>query len=85
MAESFGSEYTIVEVTADGPRPTRRLWVAAAKPAQAITLVLTAVPEGRTAELAALPLKRIQSLNLDDLHLKLGEVREIGRGQLFVR
>ena len=52
MAESFGSEFTIVEVTADAfARPHKQLWVAAAKPDQAITLVLTAVPEGWTAEL----------------------------------
>ena len=51
MAESFGSEFTIVEVTADDfARPYKQIWVAAAKPDQAITLVLTAVPEGWTAE-----------------------------------
>ena len=33
MAESFGSEFTIVEVTADDwPAPIKQLWVAAAKP-----------------------------------------------------
>ena len=53
MAESFGSEFTIVEVTPDDfARPHKQLWVAAAKSDQAITLVLTAVPEGWTAELA---------------------------------
>jgi hypothetical protein len=36
MAESFGSEFTVVEVTEDdpGPRPRTQLWVAAAKPEQ---------------------------------------------------
>ncbi|RZN35615.1 hypothetical protein CWO90_03200 [Bradyrhizobium sp. Leo121] len=54
MAESFGNEFTIVEVTTDDTaiRPSRQLWVAAAKPSQALTLVLTAVPEGWTVELA---------------------------------
>ena len=53
MAESFGSEFTIVEVTGDDfGRRGKQLWIAAAKPDQAITLVLTAVPEGWTAELA---------------------------------
>jgi len=53
MAESFGSEFTMVQVTADdwsAGRPKRQLWVAAAKPMQALTLVLAAVPEGWTAE-----------------------------------
>lgn len=54
MAESFGSGFTIVEVKADdwpagGPR--KEFWVAAAKPSQALTLVLATVPEGWTAEL----------------------------------
>ena len=41
MAESFGNKFTIVEVTADDfVRPRKRLWVAAAKPEQALTLVL---------------------------------------------
>jgi len=77
MAESFGSEFTIVEVTADDfARPHRQLWVAAAKPDQAITLVLTAVPEGWTAELAC-RLTRQQLGALKRLCLKPGEVREL--------
>ena len=54
MAESFGSGFTIVEVTADNwpaGLPWKEFWVAAAKPRQALTLVLAAVPEGWTAEL----------------------------------
>ena len=52
MAESFGTELTIVEVTADDlARPEKQLWVAAAKPNQAVTL-LTEVPEGWTANVA---------------------------------
>ena len=51
MAESFGGEFTIVEVTADDAAfAEKQLWVALAKPSQALTLVLTAVPEGWTAE-----------------------------------
>jgi len=39
-------------VTADDlDRPTKQVWVALAKPSQALTLVLSAVPEGRTAAL----------------------------------
>jgi len=80
MAESFGSEFTIVEVTADNAqdgRPRTRLWVAAAKPHQALTLVLTAVPEGWTAELASGRLTRQQLAALEMLNLKPGEVREL--------
>jgi hypothetical protein len=54
MAESFGSSFTIVEVTADDlapSEPKKQLWIALAKPGQALTLVLAAVPEGWTAEL----------------------------------
>ena len=78
MAESFGSEFTIVEVTPDDfARPHKQLWVAAAKPDQAITLVLTAVPEGWIAELATGRLTRQQLGALKRLRLKPGEVREL--------
>jgi len=79
MAESFGDEFTIVEVRADdfGPRPRRQLWVAAAKPEQAITLVLTAVPEGWTGTVASGNLTNRQSEALRDLRLQPGEVYEL--------
>jgi hypothetical protein len=78
MAESFGNEFTIVEVTADDfVRPRKRLWVAAAKPEQALTLVLTSVPEGWTAELASGRLTRQQLDVLEAMNLKPGEVREL--------
>jgi hypothetical protein len=39
--ESFGNEFTLVEVTTDDLVGAKtRLWVAAAKPSQAVTLVL---------------------------------------------
>lgn len=79
MAESFGTEFTIVEVTADdpGPRARKQLWVAAAKPEQAITLVLSAVPEGWTGKLATGHLTDKQRSALQDLRLKPGEVYEL--------
>ncbi|RZN14435.1 hypothetical protein [Bradyrhizobium sp. Leo121] len=79
MAESFGNEFTIVEVTGDDTaiRPTKQLWVAAAKPSQALTLVLTAIPEGWTAELATRQLTRQQLKELQNLHLKPGEVHKL--------
>jgi hypothetical protein len=52
MAQSFGDQLTLVEVTTDNFIPKRQLWVAAAKPDQAVTLVLCAVPVGWTAAIA---------------------------------
>jgi hypothetical protein len=77
MAESFGSGFTIVEVTADDCPPGRsrkELWVAAAKPSQALTLVLAAVPEGWTAELATDRVTQQQQAALEKLNLQPGEV-----------
>jgi hypothetical protein len=51
MAESFGNAFTIVEVTSDDGS-TAQMWLALAKPSQALTLVLAAVPEGWKAEIA---------------------------------
>ena len=68
MAESFGSSFTIVEVTADdsSPRePRKQLWIALAKPSQALTLVLAAVPEGWTAELVVQHLTGEQQRTLE--------------------
>jgi hypothetical protein len=39
MAESFGGEFTMVEVTTDDWSAAHHLWIAAAKPSQALTLV----------------------------------------------
>ena len=55
MGQSFGGEFTLIEVRADSSErgvPKRQLWVAAAKPDQAVTLVLCAVPLGWTAAIA---------------------------------
>jgi hypothetical protein len=63
--ESFGNQITLVEVTTDSFIPSSQLWVAAAKPDQAVTLVLCAVPVGWTAAITdeRLP-KRAANLNL---------------------
>jgi hypothetical protein len=77
MAESFGNAFTIVEVTADdwsAGRPRKEFWVAAAKPSQALTLVLAAVPEGWTAELVNDRLTQQQQAALEKLNLQPGEV-----------
>jgi hypothetical protein len=49
MAEAFGTEFTIVEVNPDDVESPTQMWVALAKPNQALTLVLAAVPTGWTA------------------------------------
>ena len=77
MAESFGSAFTIVEVTADdwsAGRPRKKFWIAAAKPSQALTLVLAAVPEGWTAELVSDRVTQQRQAALEQLNLKPGEV-----------
>jgi hypothetical protein len=67
---------TLVEVVTDGTggAPKTQLWVAAANPDQAVTLVLCAVPEGWTATTTGgqLPPEQAALLNL-----KPGEVREL--------
>jgi hypothetical protein len=77
MAESFGSEITMVEVKTDHRSAPRQLWVAAAKPSQALTLVLCAIPLGWNAEIASDRLTRRQLSELKKLNLEPGEVREL--------
>ena len=78
MAESFGTEFTIVEVkTDDLVRPQKQLWAAAAKPNQAVTLVLSEVPEGWTADVVTVHLTQQQLEALRNLHLKPGEVHKL--------
>jgi hypothetical protein len=77
MAESFGNSFTIVEVTADDlstSEPKKQLWIALAKPSQALTLVLAAVPEGWTAELLVQRLTAEQQRTLEGLNLTPGDV-----------
>lgn len=63
--------------TDDLLRPETQLWVAAAKPDQAVTLVLTEVPEGWTANVAMAHLTEQDLEVLRDLHLNPGEVRKL--------
>jgi len=82
MAESFGNSFTIVEVTADdlsADGPTKQFWIAFAKPSQALTLVLAAVPEGWTAELVVQPLTQEQQRLFEELNLKPGDVYRLPR------
>ncbi|UWU77901.1 hypothetical protein N2603_05400 [Bradyrhizobium huanghuaihaiense] len=75
MAESFGNSFTLVEVTSDAaPKPTKQMWLALAKPSQALTLVLAAVPEGWTAEVVPAVLSEKQQRMFQELNLRPGEV-----------
>jgi hypothetical protein len=77
MGQSFGNEFTLIEVSTDSSTrgiQKKQLWVAAAKPEQAITLVLCAVPLGWSAIIADGRLTPEQGAILN---LKPGEVREL--------
>jgi hypothetical protein len=77
MAESFGNSFTVVEVTADDLSPggsKQQTWIALAKPSQALTLVLAAVPEGWTAEILDVKLTGKQQRMFEELNLKPGDV-----------
>jgi hypothetical protein len=81
MGESFGNEFTLVEVTSHdrvSGESSKQLWVAAAKPSQALTLVLMAVPIGWTAEIVGDCLTPLATL--ENLDLKPGEVRKLPHG-----
>ena len=75
MGQSFGNQFTLVEVVSDSSDiPKRQLWVAAARPDQAVTLVLCAVPVGWTAAVAD---ERLAPEQEAVLNLKPGEVRQL--------
>ncbi|MCP3395406.1 hypothetical protein NLM27_42570 [Bradyrhizobium sp. CCGB12] len=77
MAESFGNTFTVVQVTADDT--TTQIWIALAKPSQAITLVLAAVPEGWTAEMLNVVLTPQQQRMFEELKLKPGDVHRLDK------
>jgi hypothetical protein len=76
MGQSYGNQITLVEVATDSLAgiPKKQLWAAAAKPDQAVTLVLCAVPVGWTALIAD---GRLTPEQETILNLKPGEVREL--------
>ncbi|MGY3484419.1 hypothetical protein ACVW1C_002302 [Bradyrhizobium sp. USDA 4011] len=77
MAESFGNKFTIVEVSADDTKTTQ-VWIARAKPRQAITLILASVPEGWAAEVLDITLTSEQQKMFEELELQPGDVHKIG-------
>ena len=78
MAESFGKAFSVVELTADSGS-TSEIWLALAKPSQAVTLVLAAVPEGWTAQVVPAVLSETQLKTFGEINLKPGEVRRLSR------
>ncbi len=72
MAESFGDQFTFVDVVTDQSKAYT--WIAAAKAGQAVTLVLNVLPEGSTAKLTGARLTAEQGAILK---LKPGEVRQL--------
>ncbi|WP_050385521.1 hypothetical protein [Bradyrhizobium pachyrhizi] len=75
MAESFGNKFTVVKVTADDTKT--QIWIARAKPRQALTLVLAAVPEGWTAEVLDIALTSERQKMFEELDLQPGDVHKI--------
>lgn len=77
MGQSFGNQFILVDVTTDASVrciALRHRWIAAAKPEQAVTLVLSAIPEGWAASLTG---ERPTSEQEETLDLKPGEVRRL--------
>lgn len=71
---SFGNSFTIVDVTADDSKA--QVWIAPAKPSQALTLVLAAVSEGWTAEvLDSCPVE--QQRTFEELKLEACDVYKV--------
>ncbi|WP_092090570.1 hypothetical protein [Bradyrhizobium brasilense] len=59
------------------PLTKQQVWVALAKPSQALTLVLAAVPEGWTAEILEIPLTGEQQRMFEELNLQPGDVHRL--------
>jgi hypothetical protein len=77
MGQSFAGGFQLVEVTTDElvrGSPKKQLWVAAAKPEQAVTLVLAQVPEGWAAVLLDIQMEPAEAALLT---LRPGDVRQL--------
>jgi hypothetical protein len=77
MAQSFAGGFQLVEVTTDElvrGLPKKQLWVAAAEPEQAVSLVLAQVPDGWAAILLDIQLEPEEAALL---RMMPGDVREL--------
>lgn len=75
MGESFGKSFTVVEVTTDNAKT--QIWIAVAKPSQALTLVLDAAPAGSTAAILNVALTPEQQRMFEELKLGPGDVHRL--------
>jgi hypothetical protein len=55
------------------------IWIAVAKPSQALTLVLAAAPEGATAEVLNVALTPKQERMFEELNLAPGDVCRVAK------
>jgi hypothetical protein len=77
MGETFGNSFSVVQVTSDDTET--QIWIALAKPSQALTLVLAALPEGWTAEVLDVALTAEQQRMFDELNLQPGDVHRLDK------
>ena len=77
MGESFGKSFTVVEVTAHDKET--QVWIAVAKPSQALTLVLAAATEGWTAQVLDVALTAEQQRLFEELKLQPGDVHRVDK------
>lgn len=77
VGESFGKSFTVVEVTIDDNKT--QIWLALAKPSQALTLVLAAAPEGSTAQVLDVALTVEQQKMFEELNLQPGDIRRLDK------
>lgn len=78
MGQSFGTGFPLVEVTTDElvrGEPVTQLWVVAAQPEQAVTLVLAEVPVGWTA--VPLDMQLSGADEVARLRMQPGEARKL--------
>ena len=68
----------MTRVISDGAKPVKQLWLALAKPTQAVTLVLAEVPEGWTAKVVPVVLTEKHQKLFLEVKLEPGEVYKIG-------
>jgi hypothetical protein len=64
-------------VVPDDTESKKQIWLALAKPDQALTLVLSAVPEGWTAQVLPTDLTERRRRLFQEVKLKPGEVRKL--------
>ncbi|TCU73353.1 hypothetical protein EDE08_104635 [Bradyrhizobium sp. R2.2-H] len=77
MGESFGKSFTVVEATSENNET--QIWIAVAKPSQALTLVLAAVPQGWTVEVLDVALTSKQQKMFEELNLEPGDVHRLDK------